>query len=403
MALFRSLSYRSFALLWGGQTISRLGDSLYQIGLAWWVLEKTGSATAMGAVLIFSFAPMLLFLLIGGVAVDRFPRLRIMLLSDILRAAIVGIVALLAAADRLSIGHVYVASILFGLVDAFFQPAYSAVVPEVAPHEALTSANSLTSLSGQTIGIIGPAVGAAMIKVGGSPAVFAIDALTFVISAGCLLSIAPHAAPRTAEHAPVSFLADVREGMRTVVSISWVWVWIGISTLLNVTWGAPMIVALPFLVTKTLGADVGGLGLVYSLMSLGAVAATVGVGQLGQLKKRGLLVCGSWLLAGLTLLALGWPASLWWVGAGALIISAAGAINNVIGSVVMQEYIPSALLGRVASIGALGSYALLPVGLGAVGWATDLIGAPLVFAIGGALTAGLGVFGLSRSAMRSLA
>jgi hypothetical protein len=201
----------------------------------------------------------------------------------------------------------------------------------------------------------------------------------------------------------VSFLADVREGIRTVVSIPWVWVWIGISTLLNVTWGAPMVVALPFLVTKTLGADVGGLGLVYSLMSLGAVVATVGIGQLGPIRKRGLLVCGSWLLAGLTLLALGWPASLWWVGVAALLISAWGAINNVIGSVVMQEYIPSELLGRVASIGALGSYALLPVGLGAVGWATDLIGAPLVFAIGSALTVGLGVFGLSRSAMRSLA
>jgi MFS family permease len=100
MALFRSLSYRSFALLWGGQTISRLGDSLYQIGLAWWVLEKTGSAAAMGAVFIFSFAPMLLFLLVGGVAVDRFRRLRIMLISDVLRGLIVGIVALLAGADR---------------------------------------------------------------------------------------------------------------------------------------------------------------------------------------------------------------------------------------------------------------------------------------------------------------
>jgi hypothetical protein len=402
MALFRSLSYRSFALLWGGQTISRLGDSLYQIGLAWWVLEKTGSAAAMGAVFIFAFAPMLLFLLVGGVAVDRFPRLRIMLISDALRGIIVALVALLAALDRLEIWHVYLASILFGLVDAFFQPAYSAVVPEVAPREALTSANSLTSLSGQTISIVGPALGAAIIEAGGSPAVFAIDALTFGISAGCLLSIRPHPAPGAAGQARASFLADVREGLRTVISIPWVWVWIGISTLLNVTWGAPMVVALPFLVTKTIGADVGGLGLVYSTMSLGAVVGAVGVGQLGRLKKRGLFVCGSWLLAGLTLLALGWPVSLWWVAAGALIISASGAVNNVIGSVVMQEYIPAELLGRVSSIGALGSYALLPVGLGAIGWATDLVGAPLVFAIGGILTAGLGMLGLSRSAMRSL-
>ncbi|HEY7973755.1 MAG TPA: MFS transporter, partial [Ktedonobacterales bacterium] len=76
LATFRALSNRSFALLWSGQTISRLGDSVYTIALAWWVLQQTGSATAMGAVLICSTIPMLAFLLFGGVAVDRFQRVR---------------------------------------------------------------------------------------------------------------------------------------------------------------------------------------------------------------------------------------------------------------------------------------------------------------------------------------
>jgi len=75
---------------------------------------------------------------------------------------------------------------------------------------------------------------------------------------------------------------------------------------------------------------------------------------------------------------------------------------NVTGSVIAQEYIPPELLGRVASIGTLGSQALLPVGLGIVGWTTDLVGAPLVFAIGGALTAGLGALGIAHPAMRNL-
>ena len=66
MTLFRSLANRSFALLLAGQTVSRIGDFLYQIALTWWVLEKTGSAAAMGEVMICAFAPTLLFLLIGG-------------------------------------------------------------------------------------------------------------------------------------------------------------------------------------------------------------------------------------------------------------------------------------------------------------------------------------------------
>src|SRR5437763_10930697 len=109
MALFASLKHRPFALLWSGQTISRLGDSLYRIALAWWVLEKTGSATAMGTVLICSFTPMLLFLLLGGVAVDRFPRVRVMLASDLLRSLVALTLALLAAGQLLEIWHVYIA------------------------------------------------------------------------------------------------------------------------------------------------------------------------------------------------------------------------------------------------------------------------------------------------------
>jgi MFS family permease len=94
MNVLRSLSHRPFALLWTGQTISRLGDSLYRIALAWWVLEKTGSASAMGTVLVFSQIPLLIFLLIGGIVVDRFPRLRIMFVSDLLCGIVVTFIAI---------------------------------------------------------------------------------------------------------------------------------------------------------------------------------------------------------------------------------------------------------------------------------------------------------------------
>src|SRR5215212_2504662 len=106
MSLFRALAHRPFALLWAGQTISRVGDFLYEIALAWWVLQKTGSAIAMAGVLIFSFTPMLLFLLIGGVAVDRYPRVKLMLASDLLRSGVSGTVALLAVLGLLEVWHI---------------------------------------------------------------------------------------------------------------------------------------------------------------------------------------------------------------------------------------------------------------------------------------------------------
>ena len=119
MNVLRSLKHRPFVLLWTGQTISRLGDSLYRIALAWWVLEKTGSATAMGTVLILSQVPMLIFLLVGGVVVDRLPRIRIMFIADALSGFVIAFVAVFAWLNLLQIWHIYIASVIFGLVEAF--------------------------------------------------------------------------------------------------------------------------------------------------------------------------------------------------------------------------------------------------------------------------------------------
>src|SRR5215469_6733183 len=155
MHFLRSLANPSFALLWGGQTISRLGDSFYTVALALWVLEKTHSATVMGLVLVCSSVPMLVLLLLGGVFVDRFSRLHVMLSSDVLRVGIVGLIAVLAVSGQLEVWHVLVMSACFGAVDALFYPAYAAIVPDVVKISDLPSANSLRSISLELAGIIG--------------------------------------------------------------------------------------------------------------------------------------------------------------------------------------------------------------------------------------------------------
>jgi hypothetical protein len=125
MNMFRAFANRGFALLWSGQTISRLGDSLYTIALAWWVLEKTGSAAAMGIVLICSEIPMILFLLLGGVLVDRLPRVRLMLLSDLLRGGVVCLIAILSFQQRLELWQIFIVSALLVLSRRFLSSLYS--------------------------------------------------------------------------------------------------------------------------------------------------------------------------------------------------------------------------------------------------------------------------------------
>lgn len=175
MTLIRSLSSRAFAFLWSGQTISQLGDSMYRFALVWWAMNQTNSALETSVILFCSVLPMLLFVLVGGVAVDRWPRVPIMLASDITRGVVVMFVAVLAQQETLEIWHIYVASLIFGTVDAFFQPAFTALVPEITPAEVLPSANSLAMISNRTMGVIGPMLGATLVAFMGTAAVFAIN------------------------------------------------------------------------------------------------------------------------------------------------------------------------------------------------------------------------------------
>ena len=404
MKLFSSLRHRSFALLWSGQTISSLGDSLYRVALAWWVLEKTGSATAMGTVLIFSMTPMLIFLLLGGVAVDRLPRILLMLGSDALRGIVSGVVAAMAFANVLEVWHIYIASIVFGFVDAFFQPAYVATVPEITPRESLNSANALTSLSRQLTGTVGPAIGATIVALGGTPLAFALDSASVFLSALCLLPIPPLAPPRA--DAPASerrsIVRDLREGLQAVLANPWLWVTITLAALGNVTSGGPLAVALPFLIKNTLGASVGLLGLSGSMISLGQVLGSIWLGRIARLRRRGLIAYGGLLLSGVAVLLYVLPGGVIGIAIGALIFGASLAAFGLVWTSTLQEMVPSALLGRVSSIDYLGSFVLLPIGYGLAGWATDMVGAPLVFIVGGIGTIVLALLGLAHPAIRGL-
>jgi DHA3 family tetracycline resistance protein-like MFS transporter len=403
MNLTRSLQNRKFASLWMGQAVSRLGDSLYRIALAWWVLEKTGSAAAMGTVLVFTTVPMLVFMLVGGVMVDRLPRQWVMLASDLARGGLVGGVALLAALGILQMWEILVASALFGLVDAFFQPAYSAILPEITGPEGLQSANSLTALSGQVTGIIGPALGALIVGAGGTSIAFGLDAVSFFLSAASLTPVLhSRLSQETAEPIKRSMLADLRGGIQAVTDTPWLWITISIAALANMTGGGVFSTSLPFLVRDTWHQDVKSLGVIYSAVSVGSVLGALVLGNLNHLHHRGPIAYLLWVLGGALLLTYGFYNNLLAGMIVAVIIGACMAGFGLIWINTLQEMVPHELLGRVTSIDFLGSYTLLPVGYALAGWATDRFGAPLVFLVGGSITTLLALSGLLHPAIRRL-
>lgn len=417
MNILRAFAHRPFALLWTGQTVSRLGDNLHRITLAWWVLEKTGSATAMGTVLVLSQIPLLLFILIGGIVVDRFPRIRIMFISDLLSGTVVTGIAVFAWLDVLEIWHIYVASLIFGFVEAFFFPAYNAVIPQITPPNMLTSANSLNGLSQRMMGVIGPIIGASLVAVGGTSLAFGLDALSFFISALCVFlilrmglkdtsktegEVMPPAKPHSMRETIRQGIADLREGWDAVITVPWIWITILIFGVLNIMEGSPRAVSMPFLIKDDLGADVAVMGWFGSAFSAGYVLSALLLGQFKRLRRRGLLGYLAVMINGIMLLLFGFKFPI------PVLIVAMGVYGfcfNVFGLIwsnTLQEMVPHDKLGRVYAIDSLGSWVLLPIGFALAGWATDLVGAPTVFLIGGAGTIFMILLGLTHPAIRNL-
>lgn len=415
----RALRSGPFAWLWAGQTISALGDGAYTVALAWAVLALTGSATDMGIVLVARSVPMLLFLLLGGVAADRLPRRLVMIASDAGRAVAVLAIAALEWLGVLQLWHLIALAFVFGLVSSFFMPAYQSIAPELVEVEALPSANGLNGLSRQVGTLLGPLIGGALVAALGAQEAFAFDGLTFVVSALCLFAMRMPEPVRAARSTRQTTLGtsrrrgvrglgdDLREGLSYILGSSWLWVTILIASVLNLAISGALVVALPKLVADVYHAGATLFGALATLSGVGAILATLVIGQARTLHHRGVLAYLGSAAASVALIAFGLPlplAALPLVALGASFVEGFGiSVFSVIWDTVLQELVPADKLGRVSSVDMLGSFCLQPVGLLLAGVLADRIGPAWVFAGAGAIGVALNLAGLCVRGIRRLA
>ena len=135
---------------------------------------------------------------------------------------------------------------------------------------------------------------------------------------------------------------------------------------------------------------------------MGTILGTVWLERTSGLRARGLFAYGLWIAGGLLIVVFGLPVTIYAVAPAAFLIGAAFIVPNLIFITTLQELIPGKVLGRVMSIVTVGSVALVPVGSGLVGWATDHVGAPTIFILSGILTALLAAMALMHPVIRNL-
>lgn len=411
--LLSALRHRPFALLWVGDLVSRVGDALTNVAVAWWVLEETGSSAAMAQVLIALTVPMLLLLLVGGVVVDRMDRLRLLLVCDVVRGLVVALIAVLAALGALRFWHLIGLSAVFGTAVAFTYPAFVALARTLVPPEAITSAVSLRSLGVRGAAVVGPAVGGLIVATGGTSVAFGLDAASFV-AAGALVAAVrrdtarprPELRPQPAKFGPERLSAavtDLQEGFETVFASPALWVTIAVAGVSIPMMNGPYQATLPLLVDEELGGSVRVYSVMTAAVAVGSVVVAVWLGQRGRrMRRRGPVMYAAWVGAAgcVAALGLGVPA---WLGVALLAGYGAGwGLVNLLWATLFQELVPQEQQGRVASIDGLGSLALAPIGYAVAGWSADRWGASETFLAGGLAGMAIVAAGLLHPGVRAV-
>lgn len=382
----RALRHRDYGLLWGGQTVSVAGDGIYTIAIALEALHVSDRASTLAYVEAARIVPSAVLLLVAGALVDRLPRRLVVLGADLLRAAAVAAVAALAAASELNVAGLVLFSAVVGAGDAFFYPAYRAIMPELLPAGLLTQGNAFNSMS-QTAGasFAGPALGGVIVAAGGTATAFAVDAASFAVSAGCLLLMSRVPAPQPAQRAPVT--SGIRQGLRWTVRQRWLWFGILAVGVANFAAFSPTAVTIPLMVRNVLHQGPAAYGATFAAGGLGALAAAVTAGKLGSPRRRMSAIWAAWAAASAALAGVGLAPDVLVVAACTALTYCGITYGNLLWGALMQAAVPAGMLGRASSVDWLFSICLSPLGIVLAGVLAGAIGVRETILAGAAISA----------------
>jgi MFS family permease len=372
------LRERNFRLLWLGRSASMLGDSLGFVALAFAVLAISQSGTELGLVVATYSASSVTFLLVGGVVADRLPRRAVMIVADLVRGLAQLTLAVAVLTGTASLPLFLLVALASGSATGFFQPASTALVPQAVSPERLQEGNAMLNLSGSTAQLFGPVVSGILVATVGAGWVFALDALSFGVSATALTMLRPRPM-QPAEHG--SFLADFRAGWREVVRRPWLPPSLVTFTFVNLAFAGFLVLGPIAMAASYDGAR--DWGFVVAMFGLGGL---IGGGTALRWRPSRPLVAVFLLLAlnPLRLLVLSATPPLLVVLGFVLVASASMTLGDTLWHTTLQQQVPSRSLSRVSSFDWMVSLLFFPVGAALAGPVADAVGpsnAMLAFAI----------------------
>ena len=385
LRIFEPLAERDFALLVAGSSVSLLGDGFFFVALAWQVYELSNVPTALSLVGVAWTLPLVLFILLGGVLTDRYDRRRLLIGADLLRAVAIGLMGILSVAGVLELWHLVVLIAFVGTGDAFFNPASTAIVPDLLTEAQLPQANSLQGLTRPLMmRLLGPALGGFVVAGLGAGPAFVVDGLSFAVSAAAVWAIAARPAPtERAAHSVRQTLLEMRQGFAFVRANPWCWATLLAAMLSLLVFFGPVEVLLPYLIKNRLELGPEALGTIFAVSGVGSILAAGVIGQTGLPRLRVTVMYAAWSAGVALFVVYGLMNSIWQALVAGFLTAALFQLGQIIWTTMLQQLVPRELLGRVSSLDWLISTGLVPVSFALTGPVAAALGAgPTMVAAG---------------------
>ncbi|MCI1278501.1 MAG: MFS transporter [Nitrospira sp.] len=374
----RWLLTRDFSFMWWSQVLSQVAEGISKLALLWFVYAVTGSPLKTMVIGLLQAFPPILFGPFIGVIVDRLPKKTILIVSDVARGILIGLIPCLVSVANFTVGSLYLLTFLYGVATAVFVPTLSSAVPFMVTRPQLTAANALLQSTTSLGIIIGPAVSGLGIAFAGSQDVLCLNALTYFISAACLLPIRLRVVATTMADGDGRrpFVRYLLEGIRyTFLTQRTVLILIVLASVYTFGSGA-FTTLFPVFGRHLLKLGPVEVGYLWSWLGVGLLLSSIGLIRMSawDFSKRLAVVTLSCSLAGLAL----W--GLTWTDDSHLAAVLVGCIGMGFGAWtpiawgIIQEVAPARMVGRVMAVYTAIATATSMLGMTVFGWVTESFG-----------------------------
>jgi MFS family permease len=377
---FAALGVRNYRLFFYGQVVSNTGTWMQRIAQDWLVLQITDSPLAVGVTTALQFLPMLLMGLWGGLIADRYPKRRLLLITQTSMGLLAAVLAVLTLTGHVQVWHIYLIAFALGLATVVDNPSRQTFVNEMVPPELVRNAVSLNSGNFQLARMLGPAVAGVVISLVGSGWAFGLNAATYLaVIAGLALMRPSELQPQPR---PKRGPGQIREGLRYVRRQPQI-LWTIVLVFFVGTFGYNFAIILSAYTKDVFHAGADLYGLLNTAMAAGSVvgaliAARRTTGRMSVLFGTAIAFSGMLILLGVT----PWL----WIFVALLVLTGLFSVTfNTLANSTVQLRTDPALRGRVMSLYMLVFMGGTPFGSLIVGAITDRWGAPLALVISGAV------------------